>query len=250
MACPGGCAYRKKEGESMKKVIVICGLSIVSITVVVLCYFGILWPNNFFANKYSVQGIDVSNYQKDIDWNKVAQNQKIKFVFIKATEGKDYQDKYFKSNWDSATQVGLYKGAYHYFTTKSSGIDQANNFINSVPVEKGCMPPVIDIEESGIDKEKFKKELSDYISIIEETYNQKPILYVVYSLYEEYIKGDFEECPIWIRDIIKPPRLEDERDWIFWQYCNRGRLDGINSYVDINVFYGDEGELKSLLSEE
>jgi len=231
----------------VKKVVVICVLSIITIIVAVFCYLGIIWPNNIFANKYSVQGIDVSNHQKDIDWNLVAQNEKIKFVFIKATEGNDYQDKYFKSNWDSATQVGLYKGAYHYFTTESSGKEQANNFIASVPVEKGCLPPVIDIEESGLDKEKFKKELSDFISEIEETYKQKPILYVVYPLYEEYIQGDFEECPIWIRDVIKPAKLDD-REWILWQYCNRGRVDGINSYADLNVFYGDEDKLKSLLS--
>lgn len=236
--------------RKMKKTYVTCAaaaITIVSVIAVVLCYFGILWPNSFFADKYLVQGIDVSNYQKEIDWKQVAANKKINFVFIKATEGNDYQDKYFKKNWEAASQVQLYKGAYHYFTTKSSGKEQAENFIKVVPLEKGCLPPVIDIEENGLHKETFKKELTDFIKLLEEKYKQKPILYVVYPLYDEYIRGDFKQYPIWIRDIVKPPKLSDKKQWLFWQYCNRGRIEGISTYVDLNVFDGDTSKLKSLL---
>ncbi len=231
----------------MKKTILICTILIV-IILAALCYFGVLWPNDFFANSYSVQGVDVSNHQKEINWNQVAQNKKIKFAFIKATEGKNYKDKYFQTNWNGASEAKLYKGAYHYFTTTSSGKEQANNFIKLVPAEKGCLPPVIDIEENGLNKENFKKELSDFIKLIEVKYSQKPILYVVYSLYDEYIKGDFEQYPIWIRDVIKPPKLSDSRGWLFWQFSERARIAGVNTFVDMNVFNGDIEELKGLLS--
>ncbi|HEX9063086.1 MAG TPA: GH25 family lysozyme [Clostridia bacterium] len=230
----------------MKKIIII--FAVIVIVFCALCYFGIWWPNNLFAERYSVQGIDVSNYQKDIDWSKVSKNKKIKFAYIKATEGRDFKDRNFKENWNKALEAGLYKGAYHYFTIKSSGRDQAENFISVVPDLTGCMPPVVDIEESGLKKEVFRKELGDFLSIVEKRYGKKTVLYVVYPLYHEYIKGEFRENPIWIRDIIKPPSLGSDREWMFWQYSERGRIEGINTYVDLDVFSGDINKFKAFIN--
>ncbi len=224
----------------------VCAFLLV-ITFSVLLYSGILWPNKIFSAGYAVHGIDVSNHQGKIDWDKIAQSS-IKFVYIKATEGKDYKDKYFQDNWYNTSRIHLYKGAYHYFTIKSPGIEQARNFVNTVPVEKGCLPPVIDIEENGLEKEEFKKQLFDFIDAIEKRYNQKPVLYVVYPLYKEYIQGDFEEYPIWIRDVFLPARLKDNRKWMFWQYCDRGRTDGIDTFIDLNVFNGKMEDLRKWLS--
>lgn len=235
----------------MKKKISMYVVIIFIIVIVIigsLCFFGFLWPNKFFADNYSVQGIDVSNYQRDINWRQVADNKKIKFAYIKATEGNDYQDKYFKKNWDGISKNSLYKGAYHYFTTKSTGKAQAYNFINTVPVEKGCLPPVVDIEEESNDKTKFIKELKDYLNIIEKRYNQKPIIYTVNNLYDEYIKDYFKDYDIWIRDIIKPAKLSGDRKWLMWQYCSRGRIHGIDMYVDLNVYDKDIDNLELLLS--
>jgi len=232
----------------MKIRVIAISVTVCFVILYALVYFGYIWPNSFFISRYTVKGIDVSNHQGEIDWVKVAQNERIKFVFIKSTEGRDYQDKYFAVNWNEASQVGMYKGAYHYFTTTSSGKEQAENFIGMVPYEKGCLPPVVDIEESGLSKAAFRKELVDYLTLVEEKYHQKPILYVVYPLYNEYIKGEFEQYPIWIRDIIKPPKLSGNRDWMLWQYCNRGRIKGVNTYVDLNVYNGNMDDLKSLLS--
>jgi lysozyme len=52
-----------------------------------------------------------------------------------------------------------------------------------------------------------------------------------------------------IRDIIKPPNLSNDRQWLFWQYSNRGRINGENEYYDMDVFYGNIIELKKLLSD-
>jgi lysozyme len=231
-----------------RNIIIFTLVMMTGIGCLLLVYFGYLWPNNFFAARYPVKGIDVSNHQKVIDWQKIDRNEDIAFVFMKATEGNDYQDKYFAANWAAARDIGLLRGAYHYFTTASSGLDQADNFISLVPVEKGCLPPVIDIEVRGTGKAAFKKELSDFIGRIEETYHQTPILYVVYSIYDEYIQGEFNHCPVWIRDIIDPPVLSDNREWLFWQYSSRGRIGGIDSFVDMDVFRGDLQKLESLRS--
>ncbi len=232
-----------------KKIIWLTSAFLLLITILLLlCYKGYIWPNAIFATRYSVQGIDVSHYQGDINWEQIAKNKSIKFVYIKATEGNDYVDPYFKTNWEKASDNGIYKGAYHYFTTKSSGKEQAQNYIETVPEESGCLPPVIDIEENGLKKEVFQKSLMEYISFIEDKYHQKPILYVVYPLYEEYIRGEFNDYSIWIRDIITPPHFSDGRQWLLWQYSNRGRLDGEKEYFDFNAFKGSIDELEKLLS--
>ncbi|MDR3271459.1 MAG: hypothetical protein LBT32_08155 [Peptococcaceae bacterium] len=221
---------------------------IVVVVVVVLYHTGRIRPNETFASRYPIQGMDVSNHQDEIDWQQIDQNAEISFVFLKATEGKNYRDQYFQKNWEELSGAGIYKGAYHYFTLTSSGREQAENFIAVVPVESGCLPPVIDIEEYGLDQETFRKELRDFIYLVEERYQQKPILYVIYSLYDEYIKGEFEENPIWISDIVKAPKLSDQREWLFWQYSHNGKVNGVPGDVDLDVFQGDRRQLEALLS--
>ena len=62
-----------------------------------------LYGDTKYPNGYSIQGIDISHYQGDIDWNLLARQQQerfpIRFVFMKATEGGDHSDETFASNF-------------------------------------------------------------------------------------------------------------------------------------------------------
>ena len=216
-----------------------------------LLYNGYLALNNPKLEKFPVKGIDVSTYQDNIEWDKIS-SEGIKFAYIKATEGKDFTDNLFATNWENAKRVGIRRGAYHFFTFGSHGIEQAEHFIKVVPNEIDSLPPVIDIEFDGNSsktpsKELLRKELRDFIYQIESNYNRKPILYVTYEAYEAYIMGDFAEYSIWIRDVIKFPKLKDNREWLFWQYNNRGRVNGISEFVDLNVFNGNELEFDKMI---
>lgn len=81
------------------------------------CYgfkaYGVCMPSGFH-----VHGIDVSHYQGNIDWKMLTQTRQgkfpIHFVFMKASEGGDYGDKAFSSNFDSAKTYGFIRGAYHF----------------------------------------------------------------------------------------------------------------------------------------
>ncbi|MBB6217363.1 lysozyme [Anaerosolibacter carboniphilus] len=237
----------KKKHFKISIVTILAALAITA-----LIYTGVIWPNSIFASKYPVHGIDISHHQNEIDWDKV-KDENIKFVFIKATEGKDFKDRLFEENWVKTKEAGLIRGAYHFFTFGSAGSDQATNFIRSVPIEDKVLPPVIDLEFDGNSKsvpspEVVKKELRNFIHSIEEHYKQEPILYLTYDSYSQFIKGDFLEYPIWIRDIVKQPSFKNGREWLFWQYSNRGKIDGIEGYVDVNVFHSDLTELEKLLS--
>ncbi|MFQ8823533.1 MAG: GH25 family lysozyme [[Ruminococcus] lactaris] len=63
---------------------------------------------------------------------------------------------------------------------------------------------------------------------------------ILQKMYETYLKGHFDEYPLWIRNVVTKP--DSQADWCFWQYTNRGRLNGYageETFIDLNVFYGD-----------
>lgn len=227
---------KNRRSRNYTLIIVIVSLLIIGL----LEYKGIIWHNSLFAYKYEVRGIDVARYQGDVDWDKVAGSGNYHFVYIKATEGQDFTDRYFEQNWQAANDTELLVGAYHFFTTQSTGEEQARHFINTVPNNKIQLPPVIDIE-IALDKDaaEIRNELTVMSDILELHYEQKPILYVTYNTFNTYIGDEFADHEIWIRDIVKHPSLKNNREWTFWQYNNRGRIAGIDAYVDINVYRGD-----------
>ena len=90
-----------------------------------------------------------------------------------------------------------------------------------------------------------RAELDAMLAALESHYGLKPILYATEESYECYLAGAYEEYDIWIRNVIAKPRMSDNRAWTFWQYTNRGRLDGYageEQFIDINVFRGTDEE--------
>ncbi len=100
----------------MKKKLFIGGIfTLISVMSVFayLVFQGIFIPNQISAGKYEIKGVDVASYQGDIDWREL-EKQKMKFAFIKATEGSSFVDKYFSKNWTNANKTGMRVGAYHF----------------------------------------------------------------------------------------------------------------------------------------
>ncbi len=192
---------------------------------------GYVYHNNIFASKYKVHGIDISHHQIKINWNDV--DKKYKFVFMKATEGKDFLDSDFTYNWTKAQLSGFRVGAYHFFTMLSSGEEQAKYYISKVPISKDAFPPIIDLEiPTKYDKEVVNKELKDMIDILQEHYKKRVIIYVTKHTYKKYIDGEFLLNPIWFRNVKYYPKIDR---WDIWQYSNRGRVYGIDGFTDRNV---------------
>ncbi len=231
-------------------------LAAVGVAAVVLVYNGVIILNGLSARKYEVRGVDVPAYQGEIDWQTLSE-QDISFAFIKATEGSSFVDKRFGYNFAQAQATDLAVGAYHFFSYDSEGRTQAEHFIDTVEAFEGMLPPVVDLEFYG-DKEKnppereyVDEQLKTMLSMLEEHYGQKPIIYATETSYELYLSGDYGEYDIWIRNVITRPRMSDGRRWTFWQYTNRERLDGYNGderYIDVNVFNGGLDRYKEYLN--
>jgi len=216
-----------------------------------LYYTGTVRFNYPDRSEFSIQGIDISHHQGEIDWNRIPKGE-VQFAFIKATEGGDHKDKRFEENWEAAKANGIIPSAYHFYSFCKSGAEQAANIISSAPRESGVLPPAIDLEYGGNcnerpSKEEFIKELMILSDSIFAHYGERPILYSTPTFYEEYLEGEMQDHFLWARSIFGRPSLSDERDWQFWQFTNKGEVIGIIGPVDLNVFRGDRNDLERIL---
>ena len=210
------------------------------------CYglkgYGICMPSG-----YQVHGIDVSHYQGDINWKMLEQTRQgqfpIQFIFMKATEGGDYSDDRFTANFDSARAHGFIRGAYHFYNPKTDANKQADFFIQSVKLEPGDLPPVLDIEKKGKDMKKLQSDLKLWLRKVENHYGVKPIIYASYKFKTRYLNDSvFNTYPYWIAHYYVDS-VRYEGDWKFWQHTDVGTLPGIEEKVDLNVFNGGKNEL-------
>jgi len=209
--------------------------------------FGIPMPT-----EYEIHGIDVSKYQQNIAWDAVKDMQvkdiRLGFAFIKATEGNANSDPFFRRNWKKSAEAGMVRGAYHFFIATKDGKTQARNFISHVTLGHGDLPPVIDVEQAfGASAAQVKKEVQAWLDAVEQYYSVKPIIYTYVDFYEKYLKGSFDDYPLWVAHYLQPHQPRISRAWTFWQHSESGRVNGILSRVDFNVFNGDSFTFKALL---
>jgi lysozyme len=203
--------------------------------------------------KYAIHGIDVSYAQGKIDWQKVKSMEEdsvhISFAFIKATEGLLTVDPYFQRNWREGPKAGIICGAYHYFRPEKNGKWQARFFLQNVKMEKGDMPPVVDVEKLyGTSPEKMRTELMNFLIAIQTKTGTQPIIYSGLSFYQDYLAGYFDNYKVWIAHYNQPElNIDPATNWVFWQHSEQARVNGINHVVDFDAFKGDSLAFRKLL---
>lgn len=198
-------------------------------------------------------GMDISHYQKkeDITWDSLSIGNRaipIKFVVLRATMGNKSADKHFVEFWQLSKKHELIRGAYHFYRADEDPVMQANNFLENVKLESGDLPPILDIEKIPKRKstEKLVEDLKIWCQIVEETYGVKPIIYTYYHYYKDFLKGEFDDYPIWLANYNDVPQPSPDDDWKIWQFTENGIVYGIDSKVDLNVFNGNLWSLKRM----
>ena len=231
------------------------GLGVLAALVLVVLYVELFvekrksaWPEG-----YSVYGIDVSHFQKKIDWQQVRENE-VTFAFVKATEGRTIVDKQFRNNWEGAGNAGIVRGAYHFYLPHLRPELQAANFISTVKLSPGDLPPVLDVEVRGRKPvAQLRKDLNVWLRQVEKAYGAKPIIYTNYTYYKDNLAGHFDGYHLWIAH-YKVPKLRLEKSdtlkLAFWQHTDGGTIKGIEGVVDCNVFYGSMRDLRSVCLKE
>ena len=211
-----------------------------------------LYGDAKYPEGYEIHGIDISHYQADIDWgqlsNAMIKGCPVRFIIMKSTEGVGKLDEAFYENYQSAGDYGFIRGAYHFWSTKSSARDQAYYFLDKVHLNEGDLPPVLDVEHKPKDQslEDFQRDVLTWLHIVEDKYHVKPIIYTYYKFKQSYLSAPvFDDYPYWIAHYYVD-KIEYKGPWKFWQHTDAGRLPGIKGYVDFNIYNGSFYDLKRL----
>ncbi|WP_395053496.1 glycoside hydrolase family 25 protein [Flavobacterium sp.] len=189
-----------------------------------------------------VVGFDVSQFQGNINWKEIDSVEHLvplQFVFIRATAGNDKVDSKFKENWKNAKEHNFIRGAYHYYRPNENSLEQANNFIKTVKLQKGDFPPVLDIEQLPKNQsiDSLKVGLKRFLKKIDEHYKVKPIIYSGEKYYTSFLKEEFSEYTFWVANYNF--WVEDIKDdWLFWQFSEKASIEGITEKVDLNIYNG------------
>lgn len=189
----------------------------------------------------SIKGIDVSQWQGDINWQAV-KNDGIEYAFIRLGYGSQKLDTYYQKNMKNANQVGLPVGVYYYSMAQSEGqaILDAQFVIENLSGYTVSYPVVIDLEDSsqiGLGKTqigKIAKAFCDEIRLA----GYMPMLYCNEYWYTSCIDvSQIPDVELWIARYSYTYNDSISRD--IWQCCNTGRVNGIYGNVDINFGYVD-----------
>ena len=152
------------------------------------------------------------------------------------------------SYFSQIREYGFIRGAYHFWSNKSSAREQAYFFLKKVHLENGDLPPVLDIEHAPSDLSiaDFQTNVLTWLHIVEDKYHVKPIIYTYYKFKQKYLSAPvFDDYPYWIAHYYVD-KVEYKGKWKFWQHTDRGVLPGIKGNVDFNIYNGSYYDLLHL----
>jgi len=195
-----------------------------------------------------VQGIDVSHYQGTVDWPQVKATG-IQFAFAKATEGVTLLDSEFATNWAGMKAAGLLRGAYHFFEPNDDAGQQATFFLDTVQLESGDLPPVLDVETAAATGADLWQGVQTWLDQVETATGVRPILYLNKSFANENAApASLAAYPLWLAQYeVEIPTLPTGwTTWLLWQYSQTGTIDGVSGSVDFDQLNGPLSGLSAL----
>ena len=234
----------------MKKIFII-------LLCIILSLFIMIYPSLAIEASSSIiyEGIDVSEYQGYIDYKKVKQDG-IQVVYIRSSEGNNYIDPYFETNYKKAKENGLYIGCYHYLTARS--IEEANEqatFFASLVSKKGIdCKLAMDFESfDNLTNEEVNQISLIFLNTVKELTGKDVIVYSDTYNATNTFGGEITNFPIWIAqyDVEKPSDNGNWSKWEGFQYTDVGIINGINGYVDRdkfteNILLNDKSEIPNI----
>lgn len=191
----------------------------------------------------TVFGIDVSHWQGNMNWI-AAQAAGVRWAYIKATEGIDYVDDQFFSNWLGTGALKIPRGGYHFYKAWLDPVAQAEHFASTLP-DNWELYPCIDLEDTHNASSNENLDIHKFLIRFEELTGVKPVIYTSAG-YWNSIVGDTDwghEYDLWVANwrVASPTLPVDWTTYTFWQYdvIPAGAKYGAQSErIDVNVFNG------------
>ena len=194
----------------------------------------------------SLLGIDVSSFQKEIDWAQVKEAG-IEFVMIRVgfrgygESGVLVEDKYAQANYQGAKEAGLKVGGYFFSqaTTPEEAVEEADYVKHLTADWEMDMPFGFDWEchteeyrTAGVDA----RTLTDCTKAFCEAMGGNVILYANPDQSpKEMLWEEVSQYGLWLGDYAESP--ENPEMLTMWQYTNEGKVPGIRGNVDVNLYF-------------
>jgi lysozyme len=203
------------------------------------------------------RGIDVSEWQGNIDWTKVKKSD-IDFAFVRISYGLNHYDYIYESNMIKAEQAGVPVGTYVYSTALSAetALKEAQYAIEKMQGYKVSYPVVFDLEYAKASNLSPKKVSQMALAFCNEVRKAGyyPMVYCNTNWYDNYIDWSLlSGIDVWIArygDTIQAPD-KDRYNYTIWQCTDGNTESGLNSTsglvagipagndVDVNFGYVD-----------
>ncbi len=193
----------------------------------------------------TVNGIDVSEWQGDIDWDKVKESG-VDFVILrvgcrKLVSGEISEDTNFRKNAEKAISLGIPIGVYFYSAAKTEleVLEEATFTLNIIKDYKITYPVAYDLEDFGefrianVPDEKINYNALVFLNYFK-SHGYNAMLYSNKSALENHWDlSRFEDYKIWLAHYIGTTSYDGKYD--MWQYSDMGNINGITGNVDLNV---------------
>ena len=190
-------------------------------------------------------GIDISSYQRNIDYNKVIKN--INFAILRVGFGINYLPESQKDNQFENHYKGLYGkipiGGYYYAYANAigEGKKEAENCLKYLNNKKLDLPIYYDIEDNSM--RCINDVVREFVDTIKAAGYDAGIYCNMNWARNKIDLSKFQDCSIWIAmygsNNGQIPNNRPSIDYNVWQYTSRGIVDGINGYVDMNIANDD-----------
>lgn len=193
-------------------------------------------------------GIDVSKWNRDIDWDKV-KAAGVDFTIIRAgyrgsETGALVVDPYFEQNMRGATNSNILTGVYFFTqaTNEVEAVEEASMVVRLLQDYEIQYPVFIDTEGAGgngradgLDVETRTRVCEAFCETIENEGYQAGV-YASRNWYNNKLYAErLEKYFIWLAEYREAPLYQGE--YHMWQYTSKGSIDGIEGNVDMNVSY-------------
>ena len=196
----------------------------------------------------SLNGVDVSHYQGNINWPAV-KNAGTIFAIAKATEGTTFLDAYLNANIAGMKRYGIIPGAYHFAHPSIDATAQADYFTNAVRRANGghfhgLLQLVLDLEVTdGRTPAQVWAWTQTFCARVHAVTGRPCIIYTGFYFWRDSVGNPNNNlnCPLWLAAYVSNPtpyipQAWSSVGWAFWQYTDTGSVPGISGHADRDYF--------------
>lgn len=248
----------REERRKRNKKIISIAVAVGSLLIILTALYAPQKLPNFLSKKAAVEnpeetkklyekvlqmkydGIDISNQQGIIDWQRLEYDSCLQFVFIKATEGSHDFDAFYKQNAEGAHKARIPYGAYHTLTSKGEIKEQFSNFKATIGQKPLKLVPMVCIEEDkvkGWTRAELQQNLAEMLHLLQEQYYSSPVIYTNAQFYNKNLSPRFDAYTLLLaRYDEKSPVAKSAGKHLILQHFEQGIVDGITPPVNLNRF--------------